>query len=140
MPQKETLHRTVADIGSDHIYIEAWKSTIARCVERLTNNDFREALAIKSAKLFRSHIEQMLDQYDDGSTEAEVLRLLIPTLEHYDQFSYSFVELMRKEVEVSMMWGLLFLVIKVFNRLYFSRRKPQADSTRTACIGISWSA
>lgn len=108
----------ITDQRSDHIYIEAWKSTIARCVGRLDNGDFREALQVKSAELFRWHIEQMLGKYHDGSTEADVLRLLIPTLEHYDQFSRSFVELMRKEVEVSWMWGLLFLVIKVFYQLY----------------------
>ena len=39
--------------------------------------------------------------------------LLYPILPHYEQFSKYFVDMLSEKVETSMMWGLLFLVIKV---------------------------
>jgi hypothetical protein len=39
--------------------------------------------------------------------------LLYPTLDHDEQFARSFVKIMSNKVEVSMLWGLLSLVIKL---------------------------
>ena len=70
-------------------------------------------MEIKSVELFRTRLDNMLQQHPEGSPEADVLLLIIPTLDHYDDFANSFVQLMLNKVDVSMMWGLLFLVIKV---------------------------
>lgn len=55
----------------------------------------------------------MRARYEGDLAKTEVLMLLIPILGHYDQFAESFVRLMQNKVEVSMMRGLLYLVIKV---------------------------
>lgn len=34
-------------------------------------------------------------------------------LDHYETFAQFFVSMMSHKIEVSMMWGLLFLVVKV---------------------------
>lgn len=39
--------------------------------------------------------------------------MLFPAVEHYETFAQSFVSLMAHSVDVSMLWGLLFLVVKV---------------------------
>jgi len=39
--------------------------------------------------------------------------LIYPTLDHYEKFAQNFVNMMAKPVDMSMMWGLLFLVFKV---------------------------
>lgn len=68
---------------------------------------------VKSAELFRDQLSSLLENYTQSSEQAGVPLLVIPILEHYEQFANSFVALMRNKVDVSMMWGLLFLVIKV---------------------------
>jgi hypothetical protein len=51
-------------------------------------------------------------QYSED-TQKRVISLLYPALDNYDQFAVSFVKMMAEAVDVSMLWGLLYLVIKV---------------------------
>ncbi|KAI1483709.1 hypothetical protein F4774DRAFT_425415 [Daldinia eschscholtzii] len=110
---EDSLTRIMEGLDYDKIYIEAWRSTIARCEKNLERCDLKDALQIKSAGHFRRNIDRMLRKYKNELMGIEVLMLLIPILHHYEQFANSFVHLMDNEVEVSMMWGLLHLVLKL---------------------------
>ncbi|KAH6634899.1 hypothetical protein B0J18DRAFT_406496 [Chaetomium sp. MPI-SDFR-AT-0129] len=110
---RESLKRLMSGLDYDQIYIDAWKSTISRCEKGLERNDLKEALKVMSVPLFRQALEELLQEYRQDTSEADVLLLLLPVLEHYNQFSISFVSLMREKVDVSMMWGLLYLVVKL---------------------------
>lgn len=61
--------------------------------------------------------------------------LLIPTLDHYEQFANSFVHLMHNEIEVSMMWGLLHLVLKV--SLYSTSNLSRVRVINWICVLVS---
>ena len=62
---------------------------------------------------FRTELDRLKVKYASNSEAVELIVLLIPTLGHYEKFAMCFVELMSDEVETSMMFGLLSLVIKV---------------------------
>lgn len=69
-------------------------------------------MRVKSREDFVQEMSRLQQKHDNG-TSSEIIGLLIPTLKHYEQFSSTFVRLMHNNVETSMMWGLLCLVIKV---------------------------
>ena len=90
-----------------------WSSTITRCREGLERNELDDALAVVSSQTFRDGLTSLIQK--DHSTESEKADLLffvVPNLKHYEQFTDLFVDLMLNKADVSMMWGLLFLVIK----------------------------
>lgn len=67
-----------------------------------------------SSQTFRHGLTSLAHEVHNTQSEhADLLLLVVPTLEHYEQFADSFVALMLNKVDISMMWGLLFLVIKV---------------------------
>ena len=99
-------------LRSDHIYIESWKATLAECEKRLEPGDHARALEIKSTDDFRKELDKMKNEYSDADP-VHVIMLLYPALDHYEQFAQYFVKMMSNKVEVSTLWGLLFLVIKL---------------------------
>jgi hypothetical protein len=61
---------------------------------------------------FRARLEAL--QADHQSIlQNEVLYMLYLPLSHYEQFAAVFVKMMKKDMNTSMMWGLLYLVVKV---------------------------
>lgn len=54
----------------------------------------------------------MVDDFPNDPSR-HVVMLLIPTIKHYEMFANMFVQIMAQSVDVSMLWGLLFLVVKV---------------------------
>jgi len=99
-------------MSSAEIYHQSWAAVLAKCQLKLERNDYTRALAIKTPENFRTALGQM---YDENQEEAsrEVIMLLYPVIDHYESFAKSFVAMMAVSVDVSMMWGLLFLVVKV---------------------------
>jgi hypothetical protein len=99
---------------SDIIYIESWKAAVAECDRQLEPQDHERALQVKNIADFRHELERLLQEYpDDDDAPHHVIMLLLPALEHYEQFTQSFVRMMARKVETSMLWGLLYLVVKV---------------------------
>lgn len=100
------------DGNSDEIYAESWKAVLLQCENKLEPSDYEKAVEIKDMQTFHHELDILREQYSNEAPQ-HVIMLLYPTLPHYEQFSRSFVRMMSEKVEVSMMWGLLFLVIKV---------------------------
>jgi len=83
-----------------------------RCKEKLEQDDHDRALQVKTGDDFRKELGKLESEFtDEGSLH--VIRLLYPILDHYETFAQFFVAMMSHNIEVSMMWGLLFLVVKV---------------------------
>ena len=97
---------------SDEIYIESWKATLEECKKKLEPSDHQRALEIKTLEDFRLELDKLQKEYREDAPK-HVIMLLYPTLDHYDQFTQSFVKMMAQAVETSMLWGLLYLVVKV---------------------------
>jgi uncharacterized membrane protein len=69
-------------------------------------------LQVKTADDFRIALQQLRIEHPDTSS-GEIISMLFPAVEHYEAFAKSFVAVMAHAVGVSMLWGLLYLVIKV---------------------------
>ncbi|OKL62715.1 hypothetical protein UA08_01361 [Talaromyces atroroseus] len=96
----------------DRFYIASWEAALAHCTSTLEKNDRQRALKIKTADDFRMSLRQLRVEHPDQNPQ-EVISMLFPAIEHYETFAGSFVALMAHAVDVSMMWGLLFLVVKL---------------------------
>lgn len=99
-------------LSSDLIYVEAWKSALAQCQRDLERDDHADALQVTSARAFRQRLGELKSRHEDVST-IRLVAALYPVLDHYEAFAASFVSVMRNKIGTSMMWGLLFLVVKV---------------------------
>jgi hypothetical protein len=74
----------------------------------------KEAIKIKTLDDFRTKIETYLSAkstLDDAGKS--MIRVLCQTLGPYETFAQDFVNMMQRSVDVSMMWGLLYLVVEV---------------------------
>jgi hypothetical protein len=71
-----------------------------------------QALGIRSANDFRQELEDLGNRLSGGPS-SQLVMLVYPVLDHFDTFATFFVNMMSKAVDVSMLWGLLFLVIQV---------------------------
>ncbi|KAK7990146.1 hypothetical protein PG989_010461 [Apiospora arundinis] len=102
------------DQGSvyDDIYIGAWNEALKTAEDRLERNDHERALQVKSLETFRDELENLLREYPDEQPK-KAIKLIYPTLVHYEVFAQNFVTMMSNPVDTSMMWGLLFLVFKL---------------------------
>lgn len=98
--------------NSDEIYIVSWNAVIEQCKTKLEPGDYKRALEVTDRDTFRSELDKLQAQYTQDAPR-HVILLLYPTLPHYEQFSEFFVKMMSEKVETSVMWGLLFLVVKV---------------------------
>ncbi|KAI0115622.1 hypothetical protein GGR51DRAFT_503594 [Nemania sp. FL0031] len=96
----------------DEIYVESWEEALKECRKRLEGDDRKRALQVKSLQDFRSELESLLKEYPNKPA-MKAITLLYPTLEHYETFAQNFVAMMENPVDTSMMWGLLFLVLKL---------------------------
>jgi len=85
------------DSDADDLYFQAWLSVINRCKRELDNDQLAEALIVTSLPDFRSRLDSLQAQH------------------HYEHFAAIFVKMMKKDMNTSMMWGLLYLVVKVIN-------------------------
>jgi hypothetical protein len=85
---------------------------VAECNEKLESHDRAEAGEIKGAGEFRIAVEELVDDFPNDPSR-HVVMLLLPTIAHYEMFANTFVAIMAQSVDVSMLWGLLFLVVKV---------------------------
>lgn len=95
----------------DALFHQSWKATTDRCKKDLENDELAVALQVKSLSDFIARLES---QHGPGNeSQLEVLYLLPFALTHYDTFATMFVKMMKRNVDVSLMWGLLYLVIKV---------------------------
>jgi len=87
---------------------------LAECDKALEPEDQERAISVKNIDDFRTELDRLLKAYQDEADAARhVIVLLSPTLDHYEQFTESFVEMMSQKVETSMLWGLLCLVVEV---------------------------
>ena len=69
---------------------------------------------MKNIDRFRTELNRLLDEYpNEADAPRHVILLLYPTLGHFEQITETFVKMMSQQVETSMLWGLLYLVIKV---------------------------
>lgn len=96
---------------SDEIYLESWAATIQVCKEQLDDIDYKHALQVKNIDMFRQELDQLRSRYS-GDAQRHVIALLYPALDNYDRFATTFVKMMEHTADVSMLWGLLYLVIK----------------------------
>jgi hypothetical protein len=111
---------------SDKLYIEAWDAALARCREKLEDHDHERALQVKTVDDFCKELQNLEIEFDDEGS-LHVIRLLYPILNHYHTFAQFFVEMMAHKIEVSMMWGLLFLVVKVRQLFKMRTNDQEAD-------------
>ncbi|KAI0426341.1 hypothetical protein F5Y09DRAFT_334237 [Xylaria sp. FL1042] len=75
----------------DEIYLKSWREALRECERTLEQDDHQRALQTKSLQDFRAELEALMREYNDDN----------------------FVSMMAHPVDVSMMWGLLFLVFKL---------------------------
>jgi hypothetical protein len=85
---------------------------LAQCESRLEKTDRLRALKVNNADDFRGALRQLRIEHPDESSR-EIISMLFPAVEHYETFAKPFVSMMAHSVDVSMLWGLLFLVVKV---------------------------
>lgn len=94
------------------MYRSSWEAALARCRTESEKSDHERALKFKSANDFREALRQLRIEHTDENAK-QIILLLFPALPHYEVFAESFISLMAHAVDISMMWGLLFLVVKV---------------------------
>jgi hypothetical protein len=70
------------------------------------------ALEVRSADDFCKKLGD-LEPHLENEASSELIMLVYPVLDHFETFVTFFVNMMLKAVDVSMVWGLLFLVINV---------------------------
>lgn len=98
--------------NSDDIFTDSWNEALKTAEERLERNDHERAMQVKSREDFGAELENLLEEYQHDEHK-KAIKLIYPTLTHYESFARNFVSMMSKPVDTSMMWGLLFLVFKV---------------------------
>ncbi|CAH0056955.1 unnamed protein product [Clonostachys solani] len=96
----------------DNIYLQSWHDALAECEKKLERQDHQRALQIKTLQDFRNELNHLLEQCSEERSRRAVL-LLYPTLDDFETFAQNFVRMMLRPVDTSMMWGLLFLVLKL---------------------------
>lgn len=74
--------------------------------------DYERASGVNNAEEFKKELDQLKNTYSEEAP-LHVIGLLYPALDHYEQFAQSFIKMMARFVEISMLWGLLYLVVKV---------------------------
>jgi hypothetical protein len=74
---------------------------------------------VKSASDFRTSLSQLQIEYQD-SRSRQVLNSLFPCVDHYETFANLFMSMMANAVDVSLLWGLLFLVVKASGELLYN--------------------
>ncbi|KAL8896345.1 MAG: hypothetical protein Q9207_007750 [Kuettlingeria erythrocarpa] len=90
------------------------EAALAECDKKLEPIDRERAQEVNNIDDFRNELNRLLDEYpDDADAPRHVILLLYPTLDHFEQFTQSFVKMMSQKVETCMLWGLLYLVIKL---------------------------
>lgn len=93
--------------------MDAWNSVLAQCKDRLERHQFIAAMGVKTADDFRQILSQLQTENQGKPQVVNLIRNLLPTLGHYELFAATFVNLMKNNVDISMMWGLLSIVIRV---------------------------
>lgn len=96
----------------DEIYTQSWQEALKHCEKTLERHDKQRAMGVKSLPDFQRELDGLLSEYTDEQSR-KAIRLILPTLCHYEEFAHNFVNMMARPVETSMMWGLLFLVFEV---------------------------
>ncbi|KAF0329893.1 transcriptional xre family [Colletotrichum asianum] len=96
----------------DEIYSQSWRDALKECERTLERHDHERALGVKSIQDFRAELGKLTAEYKDEQS-INAIRLIHPTLDHYETFAENFVTMMAHPVDTSMMWGLLFLVFKL---------------------------
>jgi hypothetical protein len=94
---------------------------LEQCEKKLEHADHERALEVKTLQDFRLELDKLQQEYPEDAPKHVVL-LLCPTLDHYEEFTQSFVKMMSNAVETFPLWSLLFLVIK-------ARRNPLPSRT-----------
>jgi len=105
---------------SDEIYRQSWHDTLQECERTLERHDRQRALQVKSLQDFRDELDHLLAaEYPEHPDEQSRKAILLthPTLDQYHTFAQNFAGVMACPVDTSIMWGLLFLIFKVRNRL-----------------------
>lgn len=92
--------------------MQSWQAALKECERKLEKKDYRLAMKVKSLEDFDNELKTLVTVYSDDES-ARAIKLIIPTLYHYETFAQKFVDMMANPVETSLMWGLLFLVFKV---------------------------
>lgn len=114
---------------SDTIYAHAWSSVLNECNERLDPTDLAEAIKIKTLNDFRAKVETYLSASSTlNESGKSMIRVLCQTLGPYETFAEDFVNMMQRSVDVSMMWGLLYLVVEVGLTPLFASSEPNPHS------------
>ena len=111
------------------------------CKYKLENDQLCEALKVTSSMEFKAQLELLSHQHKN-KLQTQVLYILYMTVPHYEEFAVMFVKMMKRDIDMSMMWGLLYLVVKVamFHLLiyrldeYLSKRTQSCPWNR----GILW--
>lgn len=70
------------------------------------------ALKVGNTEDFNRELDHLQNEYSEEAS-LHVIGLLHPTLDHYEQFAQAFINMMAQAVEISMLWALLYLVVKV---------------------------
>jgi hypothetical protein len=97
---------------SDEIYIKCWETALEQCEKKLEGPDYEGAMKMKNANDFRGGLDALRNEFMD-ETSVQVLLLLYPIVGNYELFATFFVGMMNNAVDTSMMWGLLYLVVRV---------------------------
>jgi hypothetical protein len=85
---------------------------VAYCAQKLEGDDEARARRVKTAEEFRAAVVTLRNECTDESSRQDIMRLC-PTIDYYDKFANTFLAIMADAVEISMLWGLLFLVVSV---------------------------
>ncbi|KAF2116367.1 hypothetical protein BDV96DRAFT_51023 [Lophiotrema nucula] len=96
----------------DEIYVQSWNEALKECEAKLERGDHERALLVRSLQDFRSELDNLVNEFTDAQSKKAIM-LIHPTLDQYETFAKNFVTMMENPVDVSMMWGLLFLVFKL---------------------------
>jgi hypothetical protein len=73
-------------------------------------------MEVKTPDDFRQTLAELQAEYTGSPQVVAIIRNLLPALGHYEAFATTFVKLMKDNIETSMMWGLLSLVVTVRGR------------------------
>lgn len=126
--------------GSDEIYIESWKATLSLCEQRLEPTDYERATEVSNIEECKKELDQLQNVYSED-TPLYVIGLLYSTLDHYEQLTRSFIKMMAYAVDLSMIWGLLYLVVKAscsdpkISRLLLTCARSYLSNRKALLIG-----
>ena len=94
------------------LYVEQWEKVSKRCLDSLEEDDVRQILEVNSIQRVRAELDR-LQQGSVSNPGLEALSLLNPSLSHLRIFGLFFVESSKYQIDITVLWGMLHLIVQV---------------------------